>query len=258
MFRLENKVALITGAATGIGLEISSLFARQGAHVILTDRDGPRAAAAANRLRAEGFIADAETCDVTDPGQIEATVRTTVAEHRKIDILVSNAGIIHVGTILETTPADFRNVMAVNVDGPFRIMQACLHEMLSRRSGVILQIASVSSRMPLKSRFAYAVSKAAVEMMVRSVAHDFAGMGIRANAICPARVHTEMVENAFLDRNDGRIDPAAMAALHALQPVGRMIRPDEVAALALYLCSDEAAMVTGASYLIDGGLLVGV
>jgi NAD(P)-dependent dehydrogenase (short-subunit alcohol dehydrogenase family) len=251
-------VALVTGAATGIGLGISDLFARRGAIVIMTDRDGDRVAGAASRMRAEGLQVDAAVCDVRDGDAISHVVNTTLDRRRQIDILVSNAGVIQVGTIMETEPADFRNVMAINAEGPYRIIRACLPAMKERRSGVILQIASVSARSPLRSRFAYAVSKAASQMIVMSVASDMAEFGIRANAICPARVHTDMVDSALRKAADGRSDEETLASLHALQPLGRMIRVDEVAALALYLCSDEAAMVSGASYLIDGGLLAGI
>jgi len=257
MFRLDQKVCLITGAATGIGYSTAALFARRGGTVILTDQDGDRVRDAAASLQPLSPTISFAPCDVSDSASVSEVVANILRAHARLDIVVSNAGIIHIGTILETDYSDFRRVMAVNADGPFHVMKACLPTMVTQRSGAIVQIASVSAEMPLHSRFAYAVSKAAAQMITRSVAHDFAKFGIRANSICPARVHTEMVDNALRSTHTGS-EEAVLAALHALQPLGRMIRPDETAALALYLCCDESAMVTGSSFLIDGGLLAGV
>ncbi len=224
---------------------------------MMMDRDDVRLQMEKRRLADSMLSVSAVVCDVSDAYRVNESVKACLAELGGFDILVSNAGILHVGSILETGTEDFRRLIATNVEGPFNIVKAILPSMVERKAGVLLQIASVSSIAPLTRRFGYAVTKAASQMIARSVAHDMAAHGIRANSICPARVETELNRVLMVPR-PGQTPDERLAELHALQPLGRMIRTEEVAALALYLCSDEAAMVSGASYLIDGGLFAGV
>lgn len=256
MFKLDGRTAFITGAATGIGLAIAEAFVKQGARVVLTDVASERLEEAQAKLAAlEGEVL-AVACDVTDPASVERACKESAGQGFACDTLVNNAGVIHVGTVLETTLEDLRRVYRVNVEGVFNVTKALLPGMIGRGGGVICNMASLASHTAMHDRFAYASSKAAVMMMTRSVALDFVKQNIRANCICPARVHTEMVDNYLKTAYAGR-EEETFRKFSDYQPIGRMIRPDEVAAMAVYLCSDEAAAVTGASYLIDGGVMAG-
>lgn len=253
--RMKGKTALVTGAATGIGLAIAQAFNREGARVIIADIDLPRAEDQAREIASDGSAA-AVRMDVTDPQSVEQAYRTVGAAGLAVDVLVNNAGIIHVGTLLQTELDDLRRVYRVNVEGVFIVTKQFLPGMIARGGGVVLNMASLASLTSMHDRFAYSSSKAAVMMMTRSIAFDFVKQGIRANCICPARVHTEMVDNYLKTAYAGR-EEETFRRFSEYQPVGRMIRPDEVAHMAVYLCSDESQMVTGASFLIDGGVMTG-
>ena len=253
MFRLDGKNALVTGAGSGIGRAIALLFAGQGARVIVADRDAAGAAAVVAEVGAAGGAAEALQLDVSDEAEVRQAF-AEVAQRGRLDILVNNAGISHVGNILETSADDWDRVMAVNARGVFLCAREGLRHMLAQQpsGGSIINIASVAGMIAVDRRFPYSASKGAVISITRSIAIDFATSGVRVNAICPGTVHTPFVEG-YLARNFPDTADAVREQLHARQPIGRMGRPDEIASAALYLAADEAAFVTGACLVIDGG-----
>jgi 2-keto-3-deoxy-L-fuconate dehydrogenase len=255
VFDLSGKTAVVTGGASGIGAAIVRLFARQHAHVVVLDRDGVAGARIAHDVEAEGGRADAIVCDVSSSTDVTRAFDAIAANHPRIDILVNNAGIAHVGTIERTTEEDLDRLYAVNVKGVFLCARAALKIMLRQGGGVLLNMASIASLVGLPDRFAYSMSKGAVLTMTMSVAVDYVKQNIRCNCICPARIHTPFVDNYVAQNYAGR-EAEVMQQLSAYQPIGRMGTPEEVAHLALYLCSDEASFVTGQAYPIDGGVLV--
>ena len=250
MFRLDGKAAVVTGAGSGIGLAIASTFAQNGARVFALDRDLKAASAAVEKIRAAGGTASALECDVALADSVEASFARIDA----IDILVNNAGIAHIGTVENTPEQDFDRIYAVNVKGIFLCSRAAVRRMLAGGGGVILNLASIASLIGLTDRFAYSMSKGAVLTMTRSIAVDYVKRGIRCNCICPARVHTPFVDGYLRTTYPGR-EAEMFKQLSEYQPLGRMGTPAEVAALALYLCSDEASFITGQAYPIDGGVL---
>jgi NAD(P)-dependent dehydrogenase (short-subunit alcohol dehydrogenase family) len=255
VFQLTGKVAIVTGAGSGIGLAIARLFGAQGAHVVLLDLDRESACAAAEAIQSAGGTADAAGCDVADADQVADTFGRIEAARRRIDILVNNAGIAHVGTIEQTTEAELDRLYRVNVKGVFLCARAAVPIMLRQGGGVILNMASIASLIGLPDRFAYSMSKGAVLTMTRSIAVDYMKQNIRCNCICPARVHTPFVDQYVAKHYAGR-EAEVLQQLAAYQPIGRMGTSEEVACLALYLCADEASFVTGQAYPIDGGVLV--
>ena len=254
MFRLDGRVAAVTGAGSGIGEAIAVLFGRQGAVVQALDVDQAAAGRTADKIRAAGGRVDARRVDVGDAASVTAVFSAIVSDHRKIDVLVNNAGIAHVGTVETTTEADFDRVFRVNVKGIYLCAQACVRQMLKQGGGVILNMASTAAHVGIPERFAYSMSKGAVHTMTMSIAADYVKKNIRCNCISPARVHTAFVDGYLAKNYPGR-EKEMFRTLSEAQPIGRMGRPEEVAALALYLCSDEAAFVTGQAYAIDGGVL---
>jgi NAD(P)-dependent dehydrogenase (short-subunit alcohol dehydrogenase family) len=251
MFDLSGKTAVVTGAGSGIGEAIARLFAQQGARVALLDRDAVAAGAVASSI---GARACAVPCDVSSAPAVAVAFEDVDRLLGRVDILVNNAGIPHVGDLEHTTEADLDRVYSVNVKGVYLCAQAAVARMLRQGGGVILNMASIASVVAVPDRFAYGMSKGAVLTMTLSIATDYVKKNIRCNCIMPARVHTPFVDGYLSANYPGR-EAEVLAQLSAYQPIGRMGRPDEVAALALYLCSDEAAFVTGAAYPIDGGVL---
>jgi 2-keto-3-deoxy-L-fuconate dehydrogenase len=254
MFDLSGKSAVVTGSGSGIGEAIARLFARQGARVALLDRDEAGARSVAEAIRTDGGAAEAWRCDVAEARQVEVAMGEVRARFGRLDILVNNAGIPHVGALGATSEADLDRIYAVNVKGVFLCSRAALPAMLEQGGGVILNMASIASLIGVPDRFAYSMTKGAVHTMTLSIAVDYMKNNIRCNCICPARVHTPFVDGYVAASFPGR-EAETLAKLSAFQPMGRMGRPEEVAALALYLCSDEAAFVTGGAYPIDGGVL---
>lgn len=255
MFRLDDKTAFVTGAGSGIGREIALLYARQGAQVVVADVNVAAAEAVVAEITAAGGRANAQALDVADEVQVEAALDATLDRYGRLDILVNNAGISHVGNVLETSAADFDRVLSVNARGVFLCAKHGVARMLDQDppGGVLINISSVAALVGIERRFAYSASKGAVLALTRSIAIDFVGRGIRANAICPGTIHTPFVEG-YLERNFADQKDEVRRQLHARQPLGRMGNPDEVAYAALYLASDEAAFVTGSGLVIDGGL----
>ena len=246
MFSLNNKVALVTGAGSGIGAAIAETFARAGARVIVTDRDERAGRTVADRIGKADFLA----LDVSQEDQCERVAR----EVGRLDVLVNNAGIGHVGTILQTIAADLDRLHAVNVRGVFNVSKAFLPQMLERKSGAIVNIASIGGIVGVRDRVAYCATKFAVVGLTKSMALDHALDGIRINCICPGRVETPFVSARLKEYPDPEKAYREMASTQAL---GRMGKPEEIAAAALYLASDEAAFITGAALLIDGGWSAG-
>ncbi len=254
-FRLDHRRAVITGAASGIGKAIATTFAQAGAHVTLLDLNADKAAKAALEMSAV-FGKEAATgiaCDVSSESSVTAAFQQIDNQIRgPIDILVNSAGIAHIGTLETTTPADFDRLFNVNVRGTYLCMQAALALMKPAQSGVILNLASIAASSGLPDRFAYSMTKGAVLAMTLSVARDFLASKIRCNCISPARVHTPFVDDFVASNYPGR-ETEMFDTLARSQPIGRMGSTTDVALLALYLCSDASAFVTGADYPLDGG-----
>jgi 2-keto-3-deoxy-L-fuconate dehydrogenase len=254
MFELTGKVAVVTGAGSGIGEAIATLFGKQGAHVAVLDLDEAAASAVVEKIRGAGGQADAWPVDVSNAQRVKTVFGEVVERLKRVDILVNNAGIPGVGDILKTTEEDFDRVYRVNVKGVYLCAQQGVEIMLKQGGGVILNMASIASHVGLPDRFTYSMSKGAVLTMTLSIATDYVKRGIRCNCLAPARIHTPFVDGYLAKNYPGR-EKEMFDKLSQTQPIGRMGRPEEVAYLALYLCSDEAAFVTGQSYPIDGGFL---
>ena len=250
MFSLTTKTAVITGGGSGIGKAIALLFARQGASVVILELNESAGAAVAAEIRQAGGTVRVFACNVTD----QAAVKSVFEEAGRVDILVNNAGIAHIGNLENTPEADFEKVMQVNVKGVYNCLLAAVPRMKQQGGGVILNMASIAAWVGLSDRFAYSMSKGAVTAMTLSVAKDYLKSNIRCNSISPARVHTPFVNN-FISQNYPDNQAAMFEKLSASQPIGRMGTPEEVAHLALYLCSDEAGFITGCDYPIDGGFI---
>lgn len=249
MFRLDGKVAVVTGAASGIGEQIARSFAAQGASVVIADIDE----AAGHRVAEEiGQNACCYRVDVTRTDDVKALLQSTVQRFGRLDILVNNAGIGFVGNIEETPEADFQRLMDVNVNGVFYGCKHAIPIMLAQGKGNIINIGSVAGLIGIERRFAYCATKGAVIAMTRQLAIDYATRGIRVNCIAPGTIYTPFVDSYLQRFHAGEIEQTK-AKLHARQPIGRMGRPEEVAAMAVYLASDESDLVTGAVMAIDGG-----
>jgi NAD(P)-dependent dehydrogenase (short-subunit alcohol dehydrogenase family) len=255
LFELFGKLAVVTGAGSGIGAATARLFARQGARVAALDLDGEAATRTAAGIGAAGGAADAWTCDVSNASQVRAAFDGIGARHGRIHILVNNAGIAHVGDVLHTSEEDLDRLYRVNVKGMYLCAQAAVRNMVASGGGAIVNLASIATLVGVPERFAYSVSKGAVLAMTKSIAVDYMKHGIRCNCVCPARVHTPFVDGFVAKNYPGR-EQEVLQSLAAYQPIGRMGTPEEVAALALYLAADESSFVTGAAYPIDGGVLV--
>ena len=253
-FRLENKVAVITGAGSGIGQSIASLFAKQGAHVEILELEEDKGESTAAPLRAAGHSAESRMCDITQSDQVNSCVQQILKDQSRIDILVNNAGVAAVGSVLHTSEEDLDRVYRVNVKGTYNCLQACIPTMIDQGGGVILNLASIASLVGVKDRFAYSMSKGAVLTMTYSVATDFIDKNIRCNCICPSRIHTPFVDGYLAKHYPGQ-EKEMFEKLSQWQPIGRMGSTEEVAALALFLCSEEASFITGAAYPLDGGVL---
>ena len=250
MFSLQNKIAVVTGGGSGIGRAISTLFAKQGATVHILELNESAAAEALNQIHTEGGKGAAYSCNVA----IQSDVKAVFDEIGKVDILVNNAGIAHIGNIENTSEADFDRIYSVNVKGVFNCMQAAIPQMRANGGGVILNMASIGALVGLPDRLAYSMSKGAVLSMTMAMAKDYIHQNIRCNTISPARVHTPFVDG-FLAKNYPGREAEMFEKLSKSQPIGRMGKPEEIAHLALYLCSDEAGFITGCDYPIDGGFV---
>ena len=250
MFELNHKKAVITGGGSGIGRSIAKLFARQGAVVYIIDISEAACAEAVREIAEAGGQAVAHACDVTR----QEAVHATFAAIGPLDILINNAGIAHIGKADNTAEQDFDRVMNVNVKGVYNCLHAAIPRLRENGGGTIVNMASVAAWVAVADRFAYSTAKGAVMAMTLSVAKDYLQDKIRCNSISPGRVHTPFVDCFIAKQYPGK-EAEMFERLAKSQPIGRMAQPDEVAALALYLCSDEAAFITGSDYPIDGGFI---
>jgi NAD(P)-dependent dehydrogenase (short-subunit alcohol dehydrogenase family) len=252
-FRLDGRMAIITGAASGIGRAIAHKFVANGASVCLLDVNRIPAETVAEEISRAGGTASAYECDVSDRASIGVTFHA-ILEQSRVHILVNNAGVSHIGTVESTTEDEFDRVLRVNVKGYFNCINAVIGRMKSAGGGVILNMASVAGSAGLANRFAYSTSKGAIVAMTYSVARDYVADNVRCVCISPARVHTPLVDGYLRETYSGH-EQEVYQHLAKQQPVGRMGTPEEVAALALFLCSDAASFITGVDYPIDGGFV---
>lgn len=251
MFDLTGKVALVTGGASGIGLAISKTFAKQGAHVHILELNIDLAEQVAGEITADGGKAEAHAIDISKQADVISVINGIVEQH-PINILVNNAGIAHIGKADTTSEQDFDRVVNVNVKGVYNCLFATIPHLKANGGGVILNMVSIAATVGIPDRFVYSTTKGAVFSMTLSVARDYLGDGIRCNSISPARVHTPFVDG-FISKTYPGQEAEMFEKLSKTQPIGRMAKPAEIGALALYLCSDEAGFITGCDYLIDGG-----
>lgn len=250
-FSLESKSALVTGAGSGIGQAIALRFARAGAHVWAADVNLPAAHGTVEFARAAGGRAEALRLDVTRDADFAAALRVVPT----LDVLVANAGIGHVGTLLTTSVADFERMLSVNVTGVLRTLKTWMPAMIQRGRGSVVVMGSTAGLEGLVDRFAYTTSKHAVVGMMRCAALDHATSGVRVNAVCPGRIETPFVKARLAEYPD---PAAARRDMSSTQAMRRMGTPEEVAEAALFLASDEASFVTGACLSVDGGWTAGM
>lgn len=250
MFELQNKTAIVTGGGSGIGRAVALLFGKQGANVFVADLNEEATQNTVTEIKAAGGNATAMPLNVTS----QEDVVQAYHQIKKIDILVNSAGVSHIGKADTTSTEDFDRVYNVNVKGVYNSLFASIPIMKKNGGGVILNLASIASSVGIPDRFAYSMSKGAVLAMTLSTAKDYIKENIRCNCISPARVHTPFVDG-FLTKTYPEKEAEMFEKLSQTQPIGRMAKPEEIAALILYLCSDEASFITGCDYPIDGGFI---
>lgn len=248
-FSLNGKTAIVTGGAKGIGAAICRVFAQQGADVHLLDVDQENGQAIAAEIGGHFY-----NVDLTDHDLVERTFQQIFEVNNSLDILINNAGIAHIGTVETTTPDDMDRLYAVNIKAVYSCLHFGVKLMKQSGGGAIVNLASVASVLGIAERFAYSTTKGAVYTMTFSVAKDFLADNIRCNMVGPGRVHTPFVDGYLANTYPGR-EAEMFEALSKTQPIGRMGKPEEIAWLINYLCSDEAGFVTGSFYPIDGGFL---
>ena len=251
-FDLSGKNAIVTGGGSGIGQSIAIALAGTGAEVYILDFNKENGQHVTDAIVTSGGKAACIHCDVSDFESVNSAFKEAGADS-PLDILVNNAGIAHIGNVGNTSPDDFDAIYRVNVKGVYHCLKAGVERMKSR-GGSIINISSVAAHVGLTDRFAYSMSKGAVHTMTLSVAKDYVSDNIRCNSIAPGRVHTPFVDG-FLAKNYPGKEKEMFKALSKTQPIGRMGKPEEIASLALYLCSDEASFITGSSFSIDGGFI---
>lgn len=254
MFQLTNKVALVTGAASGIGEATAHALAEAGAYVYVADLNQEAGQNVVRQIAAAKGQASFLRLDVANEDSCARAAETVLREQGKIDILVNNAGIGHVGTLKETSGADLDRLYAVNVRGMFNVTKALMPSMIERKSGAVVNLASIGGVVAVGERLAYCTTKFAVVGFTKCLALDHATDGVRVNCVCPGRVETPFVKARLREYPDPE---KAYREMAATQAIGRMGTPEEIAAAVLYLASDEAAFVTGSALIIDGGFSVG-
>ncbi|CAN5333959.1 glucose 1-dehydrogenase [soil metagenome] len=251
-FSLQGKTAVITGGGSGIGKGISEVFAKNGASVFILDLNEEQGKTTEETIKKGDGKATYISCDISKQQDVKEVFEQIFKEVGHIHILVNNAGIAHIGNIEKTTEVDLDRLYAVNIKGVYNCALMAIKNMKENGGGVILNMASVASYLGIPDRFAYSMTKGAVLTMTYSIARDYVDQNIRCNCISPARVHTPFVDG-YLQKNYPGSEKEMFEKLSKTQPIGRMGKPEEIALLALYLCSDEASFVTGSNYPIDGG-----
>jgi 2-keto-3-deoxy-L-fuconate dehydrogenase len=255
MFSLQDKVAIVTGAGSGIGAAIAETFAKAGALVYVADSHSVHGQEIVSKIQKQGGTAKVAVVDVTQEAECQTLVDQVLTENNgRCQVLVNNAGIGHVGTILTTAPEDLDRLWKVNLLGAYYLSRAVLPSMIEHRAGSIVNIGSIAAMTGMESRFAYVVTKHAILGLTRSMAMDHSVTGVRINCICPGRVQTPFVEARLKEYADPQEYLKQMVAPHAMK---RMAQPQEIAAAALFLGSDESAFVTGSAFTIDGGYTAG-
>ena len=254
MITLTDKIALVTGAGSGLGAAIAEKFGAAGAFVFCTDRNRETAESTAAKIRAASGHAEALLHDVTSEADCARVGERVRAQHGRLDVLMNNAGIGHVGTMLTTTGADLDRIFAVNVRGVFNVTKVFLPGMIERGRGSIIHMASATGIVGTRDRIAYAASKHAVVGLTKSMALDHARTGVRINCICPGRVETPFMKARIQEYPD---PAAAHREMSETQAIGRMGRPEEIAEVALFLASDASSFITGSAIAPDGGWTAG-
>ena len=247
---LDGKVAVITGGTSGIGLATAKLFASEGASVALVGRSGEKGVEAVRFLADSGFEATFHRGDVSREGDVERAVNEVLEAHGRIDVLVNNAGIYRAAPLTELRVEDWDSVIAVNLRGTFLMTRAVLPHMIEAGGGSIVNVSSTAGVSPYAKGTAYCASKAAVIAFSRALALEVADRGVRVNVVCPGLTDTPMLRGIAGDEE-------AYRGFARLVPVGRIADPEEVARVILFLASDQASYVTGAVYVVDGGMTAG-
>jgi NAD(P)-dependent dehydrogenase (short-subunit alcohol dehydrogenase family) len=248
--RLAGKVAVITGAASGIGAATARLFATEGARVALADVDGQQLESIVQEVRSSGGSAIGQETDVREPEQIESLVEATVDQFGKLDILYANAGIGHRGTVTEMDVDDFERLIAINLRGPFLCSRYAIPHIAAAGGGSVVFTASELALVGSPGSAVYSATKAGLIGMARSMALDHAKEGIRVNCICPGATDTPMLRRSI----DGADDSASFSeSILQRMPLGRLGQPNDIAQAALFLASDESSFVTGTALVVDGG-----
>jgi NAD(P)-dependent dehydrogenase (short-subunit alcohol dehydrogenase family) len=248
--RLADRVALVTGAAQGIGLACAQAFAREGAQVFITDVNEDAGRREVLRLRSEGFPVSFAACDVSRKDQVESAIQAAVNEFGRIDVLVANAGIVHAAEFLDLKEEDFDRVIAVNLKGIFLAGQAAARQMVKQgEGGAIINMSSVNAVLAIPNQVPYVVSKGAINQLTKVMSLALAPHHIRVNAIGPGTILTDLARSAVLGNKE------AERKILSRTPLGRLGDPDEIAKVAVFLASDDASYVTGQTVYADGGRL---
>jgi 3-hydroxybutyrate dehydrogenase len=255
MLKLAGSVAFITGGGRGIGRAIAQRFARAGAKVVVAARSRDQVESVAREVQQEGGSAHFAICDVISAESVRAAVDAAVERFGPVDILVNNAGYVEGAPLVRLDETLWHRTLAVNLTGPYLCTRVVLPGMIERRRGRIINIASIAARKGMAYTSAYCAAKHGVLGFTRAVALEVAHKGITVNAICPGWVDTEMAGAAIqrIVEKTGRDTEKARRTLEEMNPMRRFVQPEEVAAVALFLASDEASAITGQAYNIDGG-----
>jgi len=251
---LKSKVSVITGGGSGIGQSIARIFAANKSKVYVFEINTEKGRETCDEINNSGGKAEFIYCDISDSLSVRNAVDLVHKKDTRIDVLVNNAGVSHIGNIEQTSTADMDKLFNINVKGAFHVSKEIIKSMVSNGGGVILNLASIVAKVGISERFAYSMTKGAVLSMTLSIAKDYIDKNIRCNCICPARVHTPFVDD-YLAKNYAGKEKEVFENLSKFQPIGRMGKPDEIAKLALFLCSDDSSFITGATYDIDGGVM---